>query len=132
MDKIIVTSEFTKKSFLNTTLELDANFTDEKKSFKGSYRPFEVVSYPVNDAIAESVDHRLENVNTSFNFLCVSQLAPRKNTEQLLECFVEAFRDNDDVGLILKSHAQNHSICDRDLTEKMLLNAIVTGKHTKN
>ena len=25
MDKIIVTSEFTKKSFLNTTLELDAN-----------------------------------------------------------------------------------------------------------
>ena len=124
MDKIIVTSEFTKKSFEDTTFELDATFTDEKKSFKGSYRPFEVVSYPINDNMAENVDGQLENVSTSFNFLCISQLAPRKNTEQLLECFVEAFRDNKDVGLILKSHAQNHSIADKDLTEKMLYPAV--------
>ena len=124
MDKIIVTSEFTKESFLNTTLELDANFTDEKKTFKGSYRPFEVVSYPINDKEPEDISDKLSCVTTPFNFLCISQLAPRKNTEQLLECFVEAFRDNKDVGLILKCHAQNHSRVDKDLTEKMLYPAI--------
>ena len=32
----------------------------------------------------------------------MAQLSPRKNCDQLIRCFIEKFKDNEDVGLIIK------------------------------
>ncbi len=124
MNKLIVTSEFTKAGFTETEYSVEAQLNDETKSFKGVAIPVETVSYPIKDFEEKSIDDQLKDIATDFNFLCVSQLAPRKNIEQLLKCFVDEFRDNENIGLILKCHAENHSRKDKDFTEKMLYPAI--------
>lgn len=53
------------------------------------------------------------SVDTSINFLTVSQMAPRKNFYNLLKWFCEEFKDNEDVGLIVKLHHLNNSVLDR-------------------
>ena len=120
MDKIIVTSQFTKQAFLDTVLEVKASHNNEVRKFKGCQKPIEVVGYPVRTIPAHDISNHLENVTTKFNFLTVAQLAPRKNLEQTISSFIEEFRDNPEVGLIVKCHAQNHSTMDKDLTEHML------------
>ena len=124
MDKIIVTSEYTKSSFDNTTFELKAAQNDETKKFTGCMKPIEVVSYPIRSHDLQSVEDGLSCVKTPFNFLTIAQMAPRKNLEQTISCFIDEFRDDENVGLILKTHAQNHSTLDKDLTETMLFPAI--------
>lgn len=131
MDKIIVTSEFTKESFLETVLEVKASHNDATKKFKGCQKPIEVVGYPIRDVKAENVCDRLGNVTTKFNFLTVAQLAPRKNLEQTIASFIDEFRDNPEVGLIIKCHTQNHSTMDKDITEHMLYPRIRQGGEKK-
>ena len=120
MDKIIVTSEFTKSSFDDTEYEVGAEMNDEIKKFKGLAKPIEVVTYPVKDDEGSIDSEKLSAVSTEFNFLTIAQMAPRKNLEQTIACFVDEFRDNENVGLIIKSHAQNHSLIDKDMTENAL------------
>jgi len=124
MDKLIVTSEYTKSSFDNTEYSIEAQQNDEIKSFKGVTKPIEVVSYPIKNDPGKIDSSKLENIKTEFNFLTIAQLAPRKNLEQTLRCFVNEFRNDENVGLIVKCHAQNHSIMDKDLTERALLPSI--------
>jgi glycosyltransferase involved in cell wall biosynthesis len=120
MDKIIVTSEFTKKSFLETVLEVKAAHNDAVKTFKGCQKPLEVVGYPIRDVEVQDISGQLSSVTTKFNFVTVAQMAPRKNLEHTISAFIEEFRDDPDVGLIIKCHAQNHSTIDKDMTEHML------------
>jgi glycosyltransferase involved in cell wall biosynthesis len=57
--------------------------------------------------------------------LTVAQISPRKNVEQLIRCFVEKFKDNEDVGLIIKANSSKNSLIDRSKTfndfKKLLL-----------
>ena len=53
------------------------------------------------------------NLSTDFNFLTVAQLSPRKNINQLIKCFIEEYKDNENVGLIIKANMAKNSMIDR-------------------
>jgi len=72
--------------------------------------PIEVVHYPVMQHEPAKLDLEL---TTDFNFLCVAQWSPRKNVQQLVKCYVEQFKDNENVGLVLKMNLAKNSLIDR-------------------
>ena len=119
MDKIIVTSNHSKDTLINTSYPIRNNETNEdvgNASIKGN-TPVEVVSYPVKLTKKKNVNIDLE---TKFNFLIVSQWGPRKNTTATIKWFVENFKDNPDVGLIVKGFMRNNSTIDRLQVSNML------------
>ena len=73
----------------------------------------ESVSYPVRKFKPKKLDLKL---TSNFNFLAVAQLSPRKNMDQLIRVFIETFKDNEDVGLIVKSNIAKNSLIDRNTT----------------
>ena len=77
----------------------------------------EVVGYPVKDTAKTDLDLDLE---TDFNFLIVSQWGPRKNTVNTIAWFMEKFKDNPDVGLVVKTFGRNNSTLDKIQMESML------------
>jgi glycosyltransferase involved in cell wall biosynthesis len=102
MKQIIVVSEHAKKNLKNTK---DDNGT-------GISTPITVIPFGYNDATKPIDLYKDLDINTNFNFLSVLQMAPRKNFENMLRWFVEEFKDNQDVGLVIKSHMQNNSTLD--------------------
>ena len=121
VDKIITISEHSKNGFLNTVYEAVEEQTGKKVEFKCT-TPVESVAYPVLPVEPEKTNF---NFTTKFNFLTVAQLSPRKNVGQLLQAFIETFKDNPDVGLIIKANSAKNSLIDRRITTrnfKVLLN----------
>ena len=112
MDKILTISEHTKKSFVETVYDATNQQTGEHVKLKCNV-PVEYVSYPVKAYEPSELDL---NLTTKFNFLTVAQLSPRKNADQLIRCFVETFKDNEDVGLVIKGNMAKHSLIDRENT----------------
>ena len=109
MDKIITISEHSKKTFLETVYDATNPHTGQQTSIR-CQTPVDYVSYPVREFEAKDLDLELE---TDFNFLTVAQLSPRKNVDQLIKCFLDTFRDNENVGLIIKSNMAKNSLIDR-------------------
>lgn len=99
VDKVLTVSNFAKNSMLNT------KHNDVKIK-----TPIEVIGFPVKKNL-ETVPITLQ-VDTKFNFLCVTQWAPRKNLEFMLKMFVEAFKNESNVGLILKTYTQSNCLQD--------------------
>ena len=120
MDRILTISEFAKKSLVETVYEATNNQTGEKVDFKIN-TPVEYINYPVKTYKPDNIDLDL---STSFNFVAVAQVGPRKNLNQLIQCFVDKFRDNENVGLILKTNSSKNSILDRHNTLISLKNFI--------
>ncbi len=121
MDKILTISTHSKNVFASTVYDVANNNTGEKIEYKCQI-PIDYVHYPVRKFDPTELNL---NLSTDFNFLCVAQLSPRKNTEQLIRCFIEEFRDNEDVGLIIKANMAKNSLVDRINTVngfKQLLN----------
>ena len=87
---------------------------------KEMIKKIKVYGFPVRQSNDIKRADILKDVTTKFNFLSINQIGPRKNVEQLIKEFIEEFKDNSDVGLILKSHMNNHSIPDKYLCEKIL------------
>ena len=102
VDKIIVTSEHTKKSFLTSGV--------------GAEEKFEVVSYPARYNDNPELDMPLA---FDSNFLTVAQWGPRKNIEATITSFLEEFT-NEEVGLIIKTNIKNSSRIDREYCEERL------------
>ena len=104
-NKICVVSDHAKKGFINHAVRKKTGFEDLYKE------RIQVIPYPVKNFHLKESDHILEqmDISTSFNFLSVAQMGPRKNIETLVRAFVEQFHDNKDVGLILKSNIVNNS-----------------------
>jgi glycosyltransferase involved in cell wall biosynthesis len=117
MDKIIVTSNHSKGTMLNTTYDMHDQATNNVVGKASITKPIDVVGYPVKLTKKESVKLNLE---TDFNFLMVSQWGPRKNTANTIRWFVENFKDNEDVGLIVKGFVKNNSTADKIQAEHML------------
>ena len=101
MDKILTISEFAKKSLVETVYEATNKQTGEKVDFKIN-TPVEYINYPVKNYKPDNI---VLDLSTSFNFVAVAQGGPRKNLNQLIQCFVDKFRDNENVGLILKTNS---------------------------
>ena len=117
MDKIIVTSNHAKQSLVNTTYDIKNQQTSEIVGKAKVTTPVEPVGYPVKLTKKKSVKLDLE---TDFNFLAVSQWGPRKNIGSTVEWFVQNFKDNPNVGLVLKGFLKNNCTMDKLHSESAL------------
>ena len=111
MDMVIVPSEHTKNS-----LDKSAVTNTPIKVVPESYYD-EILDDPIG------LDLPLE---TSFNFLTVGVLTgnnpntDRKNLFYLIKWFVEEFKGNDDVGLIIKTNSGRDTTIDKKMTKSLL------------
>jgi len=116
MDAVIVPSNHAKKCLENT----------------GEVR---VPIFVVPESFIEEIeDPNLEpldlNLNTKFNFLVFGQLTgnnsenDRKNILNTMKCLFDAFQDDPDVGIILKTNQGTGTKIDRNLTRGTVSNLI--------
>ena len=117
MDKILVVSNHAKNSYVNTVAQAKNENTGETFPYKLE-TPVEVVfeNTPLSETTEDIPGFNLKN---DFNFLCVSQMGPRKNLENTIKWFVEEFIDQE-VGLILKTNTSSNSRMDLEHTEGSL------------
>lgn len=127
MDKIIVVSNFAKKGFENGVYTAQDQNGNQIPNFKTN-APIEVVNYPVRKQEPKSIDLEL---STDFNFLVVAQGGPRKNLPNTIKWFVEEFKDNENVGLVCKTHTAGSSIIDREVTYETISNVLAQHKDRK-
>ena len=116
VDRIIVVSDHSKKVFEQTKYDVKDQAGNEHKGW-GLQVPVETVNYPVR--VFEPEEVKIE-FKTSKNFLVVSQWGPRKNLENTVKWFVEAFAEDEDVGLVVKTNTASDSVLDREFTQKRL------------
>lgn len=119
VDKIIVPSEHSKSGFVGA-------HTSVKDPLSGASRdisvetPIDVISFPHRNVQPQTLTQLEDSINTSFNFLTVAQMSPRKNLESSLVAFLEEFHNEEDVGYILKVNIRNNSVVDMDNTRVAL------------
>jgi glycosyltransferase involved in cell wall biosynthesis len=117
MDKILVVSQHAKDSYVNTKAEARNQQTGETFPYTLE-TPVEVV-WENTPMASEAEDIPGFDPKFDFNFLCVSQMGPRKNLENTIKWFVEEFIDQE-VGLILKTNTRGNSKIDLEHTESVL------------
>ena len=111
MDKIIVPSNHTKKCFENSAT---------------ISTPIHVVPEAYFSELKEDPEDLDIILPTDFNFLTVGILTghspetDRKNLFYLIKWFVEEFKENQDVGLVIKTSRGRETTIDRSITLKML------------
>ena len=113
-DKILVISEHAKSGLQQTVKAQlpngeEIDFTLEK--------PIEVVHYPVKNVEVEDLNLQLE---TKFNFLTLAQWGPRKNLANTISWFCEEFKNDADVGLVVKTYAKGNSQIDKHFVENSI------------
>ena len=113
-DKILVISEHAK-----TGLQVPIKAHDQNGNEMDFVldKPIEVVHYPVKKVTTKELDLQLE---TDFNFLAISQWGPRKNLANTIGWFCEEFKDNPNVGLVVKTFAKGNSQIDKHFLGKAL------------
>jgi len=116
MDKIIVVSEHSKQVFDLTEYKLKNEQNGQIIDFKNT-TPVEVVHFPVKKT--ENKELNLD-LKTDFNFLSVAQWGPRKNVELTLISFLKEFKNDSDVGLVLKLNVAKNCVADRMACEKRI------------
>lgn len=109
MNKIIVVSNHSKHVFNNTEYKLKNEQSGQIIDFKNT-SPIEVVHFPAK--ILENKEIILD-LKTNFNFLSVAQWGPRKNVESTIMSFLKEFKNDSDVGLILKLNVTKNCIADK-------------------
>lgn len=102
MNHILVVSEHAKKNLQNT----------KDQNGLGISTPITVIPFGFENSIEKIDIYKDMNITTQFNFLTVCQMAPRKNFENMLAWFVQEFKDDENVGLFVKTHLQNNSTLD--------------------
>lgn len=111
MNAVIVPSQHAKQSLVNA----------------GSVtRPLIVVPESYAEAITAPELPKLDDFPTPFNFLVFGQLtgnnpnSDRKNTFYTIKWLCETFKDDKEVGIILKTNAGRNSLIDRNLVTNMM------------
>jgi glycosyltransferase involved in cell wall biosynthesis len=111
MDQIIVPSSFTKQVLLNSG-KLTTNI--------------EVVPEWFNKHIGKNNDTLDLNLKTKFNFLIISQLNSknsnddRKNIVNTVKWLCEEFKNNKDVGIVLKTNFGRGTTIDKNITNSLM------------
>lgn len=127
MDRLIVVSNHSKEVFEKTVYTAVNQATKEEVPYT-LQTPIDVVNYPVKkyDNLPE-LELELEY---DFNFLCISQMGPRKNLPNLIKWFVKEFKD-DEVGLVIKTNIMKNSLIDRLATEDKIKKVIASETKDK-
>jgi glycosyltransferase involved in cell wall biosynthesis len=125
MDMVIVPSEHIKTCIQNT----------------GSLSiPLHVVPESYYESIVSTSAELKLPIDTDFNFLLFGQLTgnnphnDRKNTFNTLKWMCEEFKDDHDVGIIIKTNSGKNTKIDKAVTEKLLssvLKEVRIGKYPK-
>jgi glycosyltransferase involved in cell wall biosynthesis len=101
MNHILVVSQHAQNNLKNT------------KSDSGERIKTPISIIPFGYKAEEKLDiYTPMGLTTKFNFLTVLQMAPRKNFDNMLKWFIEEFKDDEDVGLVIKTYAHNNSTVD--------------------
>jgi glycosyltransferase involved in cell wall biosynthesis len=129
MDKILVTSEHAKNSLKNPTHQVTAD--DGSQHIIKLQKPISVVSYPFRDIVEDTTSFDKIKLDTKFNFLTCAQVGPRKNLMNTIRWFVEEFKDEEDMGLVVKAHQMNNSVIDRNKVRMLLSQAVHGVPHRK-
>jgi glycosyltransferase involved in cell wall biosynthesis len=109
MNSVIVVSNHSKNVLENARFEGVDEATGEPVVLQNTTQ-FTTVNYPVKEFdILPDLDLELD---TSFNFLTVAQMGPRKDLESTLKWFLQEFKD-EDVGLVIKTNIAKNSLMDR-------------------
>ncbi len=126
MDLIIVPTNHTKQTLMNSGNVLV---------------PIDVVPEAYFDELTNEKIEKLDlGLNTSFNFLMIGTLTgnnpwnDRKNTYQTIKWFCETFKNNKEVGLVIKASSGRATTLDRLLTKnalKSLLEEVREGEYPK-
>ncbi len=113
IDRIIVVSEHSKTSFTETVHHGTETATGREVVLQLP-KDYDIrsVGYPVK-TFKELPELELE-IATSFNFLCVAQMGPRKNLENTIRWFFEEFHDDAEVGLIIKTNFARNCLMDKN------------------
>ena len=128
IDRMITVGEHGKKVFENTNYTLTNNETGETRpDFKVNI-PITAVNYAVIETEAVPLEIELE---TDKNFLAVAQWGPRKNLDNTIKWFIDEFKDDDTVGLVLKTNVAGDSIMDRKMTQNRLESLLQGHKDRK-
>jgi hypothetical protein len=117
VDRLITISEHSKKVLLETSYDVKDQRTGREIKGYRIHKPIEVINYPVYDNTPEEVEIKFI---TTKNFLTISQWGPRKNLDNTIRWFIEEFRDDADVGLVVKTNLICDSIMDRTHTGERL------------
>jgi len=118
VDKIIVPSNHAKDGFVTTSYEV-TNTVKQITTTLECGAPIDVVPYPVKSH--EEVEIPL-HLDTDFNFLNIALLGSRKNIENSIDWFLEEFKDEPNVGYIVKTARSRGSLSDRRYVEKVFNN----------
>ena len=127
MDKILVVSNHSKTSMVNTTAEAVNQATGEKFPYKIQV-PVDVVWENTPRHEPQTIDNL--NLKHDFNFLAVSQVSPRKNFDNMVKWFVEEFIDQE-VGLVIKTNMISNAIMDFEHMQKKLSQTLENYKDRK-
>lgn len=128
MDKIVVVSNFAKKGFENGVFTATDQTTGQQIPNYKINVPIEVVNYSVRKNEALPIDLQL---TTDFNFLVVAQAGPRKNFANTVKWFVEEFKNDENVGLVCKTHLGGASQIDREAVVNNLQQILSEHKDRK-
>jgi glycosyltransferase involved in cell wall biosynthesis len=114
MDRLITISNHSAKVFKETTYDVTDTSGNAIPGW-GLQIPIDYVDYPVRTCgiAPRPLDLKLE---TDKNFLVIAQWGTRKNLDNTVRWFIEEFKDDADVGLIIKTNNASDSIIDRDKT----------------
>jgi glycosyltransferase involved in cell wall biosynthesis len=126
VNKVLVVSNHSRKVFEQTKYDVKDAQGNEHPNW-GIQVPVKTVNYAVRKYEAE--EQNLE-FRTDKNFLTISQWGPRKNLDNTIKWFVEEFRDDEDVGLVIKTNTASDSIIDREFTQERLQGLLTSlGEH---
>ena len=127
MHMIIVPSTFTKKTFV------DSGVPEHK-----------IIVIPeahsCSDELSFTLDQQLLGLPTTFNFLMFGQVTgdnpenDRKNTFYALKWLAETFKDDEDVGIIMKTNMGRFTTADRERSKHMfrqLIHEVKSGPYPR-
>ena len=127
MHMVIVPSTFTKKTFV------DSGVPEHKIAVIPE-------AHSCSDEISLKLDDKLSDLPTSFNFLMFGQVTgnnpenDRKNTFYAMKWLAELFKDDEDVGIIMKTNLGRFTTADRERSMvmfKQLISEIKKGPYPR-
>ncbi len=126
MDVVIVPSEHSKATVIKTSETFNKVLRTEIHVIPEAF-PDEIFS--------EDIPPLDLDLKTKFNFLMFGQItsnneeSDRKNTYQTLKWLCECFKNDDDVGIIIKTNCSRNTTFDREKTKELLSSYV--SKHRK-
>lgn len=125
MNKVLTISSFNKNTIFSSVYNTDQGVIAVDNKDK-----IQLVTFPVKEEFITTEKELSESAlkefefDSNFNFLACAQVGPRKNVEQTILWFVQAFHSISDVGLVCKFHTMNNSTIDKDETSKFIRNIL--------